>query len=142
MLAWSNKKEVKIPTTLNNFSTNLVKTLEEFPSLKAIFMGVNLTQITHCSEKGRLPIITAKLIVVKRMQFYLWVILIHTTDSNGSNSVLFVTQFHPQYVTEQKKKNIHTSQTPTLFQLNDKDLILFSAFLTRGTQRSEKYFSS
>jgi hypothetical protein len=71
MLAWSNQKEVKISTTLNNFSTNLVKTLEEFPSLKAIFMGVNLTQITHCSEKGRLPIITVKLIVVKRMQFYL-----------------------------------------------------------------------
>jgi hypothetical protein len=34
-------------------------------------MGVNLTQITHCSEKGRLPITTVKLIVVKRMQLYL-----------------------------------------------------------------------
>jgi hypothetical protein len=34
-------------------------------------MGVNLIQITHCSESGRLPIIAVKLIVVKRMQFYL-----------------------------------------------------------------------
>jgi hypothetical protein len=59
-------------------------------------MGVNLTQITHFSEKGRLPIITVKLTVVKRMQFYLCVILTHTTDCNESNSVLLITQFHPQ----------------------------------------------
>jgi hypothetical protein len=30
------------------------------------------------------------------------------------------------------------SETPTLFQRNDKDLILFSAILTHGTQRNEQ----
>jgi len=44
----------------------------------------------------------------------------------------------PAVIGGTKKKKLHVSQTPTLFRRNDKDLILFSAILNRGTQRNEK----
>jgi hypothetical protein len=59
------------------------------------------------------------------MQFYLWAILTHITDSNENNSVLLYLNFTRSNLRSEKKSILHSSQTPTLLQRNDKDLILF-----------------